>query len=359
MDAVHQLLPDLLPHGAAGQQVFCAIDLGGFTQDSSTAVGHQNVHRRAQRGVGADAGVTVRPTTLQTDGDVGRAAGFTLHGIGAGQHLVDEANAFFHRLAGAAGVLDVEGAEVVALRQMARREPGVDLVGLTAQAHHQHCRKVGVGGVPGQRALQDLHAHTFGVHAAACAVGERNDAVHVREGGQRLRVGLAREVVGNGAGGGGRAVHAGQHTDVVAGGHAAVGAFDAHEGGGARGWRGLHVRTKRIVARKVTLVGAHVEVLCVDVFARRNGLAGKPNDLVVAAHRLARGEGTHCHLVAGRDQATHGHTFNGGAADELGACNHHVVGGVQADKRSHRGFLERMEINRTFWAATAQGMAHR
>ena len=304
-------------------------------------MGHQNVHRRAQRGVGADAGVTVRAATLQADGDVGCAAGFTLHGIGAGQHLVDEANAFFHRLAGAAGVLDVEGAEVVTLRQVAGREPGVDLVGLAAQAHHQHCRKVGVGGVPGQRALQDLHAHTFGVHAAACAVGERNDAVHVREGGQRLRVGLAREVVGNGAGGGGRAVHAGQHTDVVAGGHAAVGAFDAHEGGFAFGGRGLHVRTKRIVARKVALVGAHVEVLRMDVFTGRNGLAGKPNDLVVAAHRLARGEGTHCHLVAGRDQATHGHTFNGGAADELGACNHHVVGGVQADKRSHRGFLEK------------------
>ena len=54
-------------------------------------------------------------------------------------------------------------------------------------------------------------------------VRQRHHAVDVGKGGERVGVVLAREVVGDGARHGGRAVDAGQHADVVARGDAAVG----------------------------------------------------------------------------------------------------------------------------------------
>jgi hypothetical protein len=198
-----------------------------------------------------------------------------------------------------------------------------------------------VRGIARQRALQYLHAHALRVHAAAGAVRERDHAVDIRVVGQRLRVGLAREVVGNGARGRGRAVHAGQHADVVARGHAAVGAPDAHEGGLAWGGRGLHVGAEGVVALEPfgdgALVRAHVQVLRVHVLARGNGLARETDDLVVAAHRLAGGDGAHRDLVARRNEAAHGHAFDGGAAEHLGARDDDVVGGVESDVGGHGG----------------------
>jgi hypothetical protein len=177
LDARDQLFAHFAFHRAAGQQVLGAVDLGRLAQDGGAAVRHQQVHRGAQRRVGADAAVAVRAAALQADGDVRRAAGFALHRIGLRQHLLDQRNAFFHRLACAAGVLDVEDLAGFAFAQAAVGQPGVDLVGLAAQAHHQHAPEVGMGGIAGQRALQDLHAHALGVHAAAGAVGQRHHAV--------------------------------------------------------------------------------------------------------------------------------------------------------------------------------------
>ena len=196
-----------------------------------------------------------------------------------------------------------------------------------------------MGGITGERARQDLQAQAIAVHAAAGAVGQRHYAVHVRERSQGSGVAAAREVVGNGARGRGRAVHAGQHTDVVARGHTAVGAFDAHERGFAfcGGW--FHLGTKGVVARKVAFVRAHVEVVGVHMFALGNGLAGEADDLVVAAHGGALCNGMGRDLVAGWHEAAHGEVLDGGAAHQLAAGDHHVISGVQADKGGHCGFL--------------------
>eukprot|EP01136_Pigoraptor_vietnamica_P022749 Opistho-1_new@6175 len=159
LDAVHELLAHLALHRAAREQVLGAVDLGRLAEDGRAAMRHQQVDRRAQRRVRADARVAVGAAALQPDGDVRRAARFALHRVGARQHLVDERHALLDRLARAARVLDVEGAEVLPFGQVSGREPSVDLVGFAAQPHHQHAREVRVRGVARERALQDLHAH--------------------------------------------------------------------------------------------------------------------------------------------------------------------------------------------------------
>jgi hypothetical protein len=177
------------------QQVLSAIDFRRLRQYRRAAVRHQQINRCAQSRVGADAGIAVRTTTLQANGDVCRAARLALHIIGAGQHGVDEGYAFFYGFGGAAGVLDVEHLEVVAFRQVAAAQPGFDLVALTAQAHHQRAPEVDVGGIASQGALQNLHTQARIIHAAAGAVRQRDHAIDVGESRQSTRIGAAGKVV--------------------------------------------------------------------------------------------------------------------------------------------------------------------
>ena len=117
--------------------------------------------------------------------------------------------------------------------------------------------------------------------------------------GQRLGMDVAAEVIGDGARHGGRAVHAGEDADVVAGGDAAVGAHDALEGCRLR--RRLRSGARRraigVVAREL----GHRQVVRVHVLAGLDVARGDADDLVVAAHRLAGGDRAHRHLVARRE----------------------------------------------------------
>jgi hypothetical protein len=58
----------------AHQHVLDAVDLGRLRQDRGAAVAHQDVHRRAQRRVGADAREAVAAAALQPDAQVLGAA---------------------------------------------------------------------------------------------------------------------------------------------------------------------------------------------------------------------------------------------------------------------------------------------
>ena len=110
-----------------------------------------------------------------------------------------------------------------------------------------------------------------------------------------------------------RAVHGGQHADVVACSHAAVRAHDAHERGGfGPGVRGPRVRAGH--PRGVTVEAAHRQVVYVHVRAAADRLRSEADDLAVAADRLASRNVTHGHLVTGRNQSAHLNSL----ADSLG-----------------------------------------
>ena len=355
-DALDQLFAHLAAHRAAGQQVLCAVNFGRFAQDGGAAMRHQQVDRRAQGRVGADARITVRAAALQADRDVGHAAWHTLRQIDGGQHGLDQLDALGHGQAGAAAVLDVEGLQRAALGQAAVRQPRSELVGLAAQTHRQHAGEIGVGGVARHGALQHLHPQTFGVHAATRAVGERNHAIHMGKVCQRSGVDGFGEMVGNGTGHSRRAVHAGENADVVTRGHAAVRAHITHELGVASRCLGFDVGAKRVVPRKVAFVGAHVKVVGVHMLARSDVFSGKADDLVVAAHGVTGRDGAGGDFVARRDQTAHSDGLYRGAREQLLAADDHVIGGMEANAIVHKKIEIKKPLN---GATTGQCWGHR
>ena len=73
-DALDQLLADLAADRAARQQVLGAVDLRRLRQDRGAAVAHQQVDRRAQRRIGADARIAVGAAALQAERRCGSPA---------------------------------------------------------------------------------------------------------------------------------------------------------------------------------------------------------------------------------------------------------------------------------------------
>ena len=111
--------------------------------------------------------------------------------------------------------------------------------------------------------------------------GSAIDAVDVGIG----RQAISAEMVGDGAHHGGRAVDRGNHRNVVARADLAVRAFVAHEGG-----RVLHLGqlANALPNAVVALELAHAQVVRMDVLPRADVGRGKADDLVVAAHGVAR-----------------------------------------------------------------------
>ena len=111
--------------------------------------------------------------------------------LALGQQLAHLGDPALDALAGAAGLLDGVGAQLVADRQLLRADDRADLVGLAAQADHEHGGEVGVAGVAAQGPAQDVHAVAFARHPAAGLVGQRHHAVDVGVVGQRVVAGEA------------------------------------------------------------------------------------------------------------------------------------------------------------------------
>ena len=295
----------------------------------------------AQRRVGGDAGITVGAAALQRQRQVAGRQGPAGDVVDLGQQRLDPADAFAGGGGGAAHVLDADGDDAGSRFQAGGLHQRVDLVHLAAEAEQDHRGEVRVAGVAGDGPAQRVHHLAAAGHAAAVAVGQRDDAVDVGIGGQRG----AAEMVGDHPRRGGGAVHRGQHADVVAGGDAAVRAQDALEGG-ALGLRNhidrMDVGTERVIALEIA---AHAHVVDVDMVARLDRRGGEADDLIVFAHRLARCDGAHRDLVpgrhrpGGRDARDLGGAGQGDAGLQVGAGDDDVVGGVQADGRRCHGAM--------------------
>lgn len=216
--------------------------------------------------------------------------------------------------------------------------PSPNLVGLATQADHQHGGKIGMAGVTGQRAAQQLQGLTLRVHRATGTVGERHHAVHLRVIRQGFGKDVAAKAVGDGTRHRGRTVHRGQDADVIAGRHTAIAAHNAHEAGGLRhqnGGAGVERGALGGVAREV----GHAQVVHMHMLAPADRLGGKTDDLAVTAHRRTSLQIAHRHFVARRNQAADSDALlsQHRTGHQLLAGDDHIVIGVQADGDSGAG----------------------
>ena len=181
LDALDQLLADLARDRAARQQVLGAVDLGRLRQDRGAAVAHQEVGAGAERRVRGHAGIGVRAAALQRQRDLRGRDRLAPRRVGVRQHLADHRLRALDRLAGAAGALHGHGAEMRPALDLVGLEQEVDLVDLAAEPDHQHAGEVGMAGVAPERALQGREALAAIGHAAAGAMGQRDDAIDVAD----------------------------------------------------------------------------------------------------------------------------------------------------------------------------------
>ena len=186
------------------------------------------------------------------------------------------------------------------------------------------------------RAPQQVHWLARHFHAAAGRVRESNDAVDIR----KLRQPFGREVLGDFVHDRRRAVHHGQHADVIARGDLAVCAHYAHEG------RTLALRDKLHRAiilgiRVIAVEFAELHVVRMHERARRDIGRRKTYRHVVLEYGLALFDGARRNFVAGRHlAATREAVAKLGADLDIGARDHHVVRLVQADDGTGGGFLQ-------------------
>jgi hypothetical protein len=130
-------------------------------------VPHQQVARGAERRIGRNAGVTVGAAALQRHGQFARRHRLALHFVRIGQRFAHEANAGFHRLAGAADFLDVHRAQTS--RELLLLHQAADLVHFAAEAEHDHGREIHMPRVTAKRAAEQRQRLVLG-HAAASLV---------------------------------------------------------------------------------------------------------------------------------------------------------------------------------------------
>jgi hypothetical protein len=301
-------------------------------------VAHQQVGSSAERRVGGDAGIAVRAAALQADGDVRRGYRLALRLVDLRQQIADARDALGDGLPGAAGLLDRHGLEQAALVELLGAHDAADLRRLAAQPDHDHRGEVGMARIAGDGAAEHVHAVALARHAAAGLVGECDDAVDVGERREQALAGdrVRPERFGDIARRRRRAVHRGEHADIVARRDAPVAAHDALEGRRlVEILRRLGERGVRVVAREIAdlaIVGMHVR-------AGRDRGGGEADDLAIAQHRLVLGDGARRDLVPGRDVALRLDLLvgQGGAGQQVDPRDGDVVGRVEADRQLHRG----------------------
>ena len=323
-DPLDDLLADFLADGAPRQQMFRSVNLRRLRQDGRAAVAHQQIDGRAQRRIRGDAGIAVRAAALQREDQLARRDRLALHGVRLGQDLFQESDGTINGLRNTALVLDRHRDELRPFLEALRiHQPG-NLVGLAAEPQHHDRRHVGMPRVTRERAAQHVHLEARRGHAATAPVGQRNDAVDVREFFEQRREARRDHPTGRR-----RAVHRRHDADVVARRGAAVGPAIALEGGRRHDEvGGMGVGTEGIVALEV----AHDAVVRVDVRAGRKIFRREADDLVVLAQRLPLlhrpGEDlvTGRHTRRGRDL-----TLDLGSGQDVHARHDDVVGGVQAN----------------------------
>ena len=289
VDAVDETPGDFGSGRATCEKVFGAVDLGSFREDGGAAVADEDVDSGAQRGVGADAGVGVRASALETEDERGGGDFGAPHLVRLLEQLVDGGDSLPDGDGCAAVFLNSAGAEGAGIS--GESDEGFDLVGLAAEAEEKNSCEVGVRGVADEDATEEVGGFAVFGHAASGSMSDGDDSVNMGIGGEDLR----REVGSDATGYGGGAVDCGEDADVVAGADAAVGADDALEGDGRIkefDWVGFGA--DGVVAFEVS----GNEVVSVDELADSDGLGGKANDLIEFTDGFSGGDGVDRQFVS-------------------------------------------------------------
>ena len=210
------------------------------------------------------------------------------------QHRLHPLETGLDRLSGAAGRLDRQGVEEVALCKAALFLHPADLEHLATEPDHHHAAHVGIGGVAPLGARQHVEAFALARHAAAGAVNEGDDAVDVGIVVEHARLlDLARHIARHRR----RTIHRGQDAEIVARSGLAAGAREALERRLAldRQDRFAAARPRRSRSRDRN---ADRAIVLVHPLARRDRRRGEADDLAELAHRLARRDRRRGELMA-------------------------------------------------------------
>ena len=261
-----------------------AVDFRGLGEDRRSTVLYQQGCRRSEGRVGGDPGIGVRAAALQGQGQGARRHGLATGLVGDRKHVTNELDAVFHGLAGATGILQGHRLECRPALEPVGLEQEIDLVDLAAKADHENPGEIRMLGETPQNALQIGITFAGPGHAATGRMRERDHPVDMWI--------IRQEPVGYRPGDVScccrRAVHAGQHTDIIAGSDAAIRPHDPLESATIRirhvGGR-LHVLAEGIVPVKIP----HLDIVDVNMVAGCDVGGGKPDDLVVFADGLATG----------------------------------------------------------------------
>ena len=252
--------------------------------------------------------------------------------VGRRQHLHDGRDARLDGGARAAGVLHHQRVHQVAGFQALTGHQICHLVALAAQSDNQHTRQVRMPRVARQRAAQHIEMLGWRRHPAAARLRKCHHAIHIGKQREALRREPCRNVLDDGR----RAVDRRQDADEVARSHAAIGADDAIERSALRLWDVIdraHIQTEA----RVACVVDQLDVVRVDVFARRDVACGAPDDRVVLADGFALGDSPRGDLVAGRHLRAQAHRRSVDrqvcAERQPFARNQHVVCRVQLNQR--------------------------
>ncbi len=298
VDLVDQLLPDLLGDGATGEQVLAAIHLAGLPEDDRAALPDDLVRRAAERRVRGDAGPSVRPAALQRQHELRCRDRLALRLVRFRQQLLDRLDSGLDGLPEPAILLDRQHQRLVAVERGVR-DHVFRLVCLAAEAEDDVAADIRMIDDTCHRLLEQVEVVRAVMRATPALGREADDPVDVRE---LVHDRVVAEVIGDAAGRGRGAVHAGEDGDVVACADPAISPAVPHE----RPPLGLRHHLDRLVIRRegvveIELALMHLDILRVHMLPGGDIHRGEADDLPVTADLGALRDVTQGDLVPGRD----------------------------------------------------------
>ena len=335
----------LLVFGARGQHVDGVAHLGHFREQHGGAGAYQQVGCVPQRRVGGDARERIAATALHAKDQFAGRYGFAAAlvellqaGFGQFHDLFDH----FHKAqAGVLQAVQPRLAQVYRRVVVVHHLAGLQLftaeaddqrlatqVGVARQVAHGADRNVGIAGVDG--------------HATAITMGDGHHVIDVGVLGQQFAANALDRMLQHA----GHALHGGGDTKDVAGADGAVGVAVAFE-------REAFERRQRlrdsVAARQAVQLGRgrHGQLAFLHPAALAQVFQRVADDLPVAAHGLALGDGHGGHLVALRHAFDKGQAVGkAGAFAQAAVVDHHhdVIVVVQADVAGRVGMFDQLHV---------------